>query len=130
MRGEGEDTRHIATGERGFGGGLRDRSLCTLSCVLPAAYEQVRGSRRGQPGLGLAGHRRVRRSSPWPAKTQTDTVSLILDATTANIAVFAIAAHTDEREAYVREVEPSCQVQLAGDILAILAGAGLSASPR
>jgi hypothetical protein len=36
---------------------------------------------------------------------ETQTVSLILDATSANIAMFAIAAHADEREAHVREVE-------------------------
>ena len=35
----------------------------------------------------------------------TGAVSLILDATTANIAMHAIAAHADEREAHVREVE-------------------------
>jgi hypothetical protein len=39
----------------------------------------------------------------------TETVSLIMDATTANIAMFAIAAHADEREAHVREVERSGQ---------------------
>jgi hypothetical protein len=33
------------------------------------------------------------------------TVALVLDAATANIAMFAIAAHADEREAHVREVE-------------------------
>jgi hypothetical protein len=33
------------------------------------------------------------------------TVTLVLDAATANIAMFAIAAHADEREAHVREVE-------------------------
>jgi hypothetical protein len=33
------------------------------------------------------------------------TVSLILDTTTANIAVYAITAHAGEREAHVREVE-------------------------
>jgi hypothetical protein len=38
---------------------------------------------------------------------QTQTVSLVLDATTANIAMFAIAAHADEREAHLREVERS-----------------------
>jgi hypothetical protein len=37
----------------------------------------------------------------------TQTVSLVLDATTANIAMFAIAAHADEREAHLREVERS-----------------------
>ena len=38
---------------------------------------------------------------------ETQTVSLVLDATTANIAMFAIAAHADEREAHLREVERS-----------------------
>ena len=32
-------------------------------------------------------------------------VTLILDAATANAAMFAIAAHADEREAHLREVE-------------------------
>jgi hypothetical protein len=36
-------------------------------------------------------------------------VTLVLDATTANVALFAIAAHADEREAHVREVERSGQ---------------------
>jgi hypothetical protein len=35
----------------------------------------------------------------------TQTVALVLDATTANIAMFAIATHADEREAHIREVE-------------------------
>jgi hypothetical protein len=35
----------------------------------------------------------------------TQTVTLVLDDTTANIALFAIAAHTGEREAHLREVE-------------------------
>ena len=35
----------------------------------------------------------------------SQTVSLILDATTANAVMFAITAHADEREAHVREVE-------------------------
>jgi hypothetical protein len=38
---------------------------------------------------------------------QTQTVSLVLDDTTATIALFAIAAHADEREAHIREVERS-----------------------
>jgi hypothetical protein len=38
---------------------------------------------------------------------ETQAVSFVLDATTANIAMFAIAAHADEREAHVREVERS-----------------------
>jgi hypothetical protein len=38
---------------------------------------------------------------------QTGTVTFVLDATTASIAMFALAAHADEREAHVREVERS-----------------------
>jgi hypothetical protein len=37
----------------------------------------------------------------------TGTVTLVLDATTASIAMFALAAHADEREAHSREVERS-----------------------
>jgi hypothetical protein len=40
---------------------------------------------------------------------QTQTVTMVLDDTTATIAMFAIAAHADEREAHVREVERSGQ---------------------
>ena len=36
---------------------------------------------------------------------ETHTVTLVLDATTASAAMFAIAAHADEREAHVREVQ-------------------------
>ena len=38
---------------------------------------------------------------------ETGTVTLVLDATTASIAMFAIAAHAGEREAHAREVERS-----------------------
>jgi hypothetical protein len=36
---------------------------------------------------------------------QSQTVTFVLDATTANIALFAIAAHADEREAHLHEVQ-------------------------
>jgi hypothetical protein len=38
---------------------------------------------------------------------ETGTVTLVLDTTTASIAMFALAAHADEREAHIREVERS-----------------------
>ena len=38
---------------------------------------------------------------------ETGTVTLVLDAATASVAMFAVAAHADEREAHVREVERS-----------------------
>jgi hypothetical protein len=38
---------------------------------------------------------------------ETGTVTLVLDATTAGIAMFALAAHASEREAHAREVEQS-----------------------
>ena len=59
-----------------------------------AAPEQAWPETDGPPILALAGR-----------DPDTGTVSLILDATTANIAMHAIAAHADEREAHVREVE-------------------------
>jgi len=36
---------------------------------------------------------------------ESQTVTLVLDTTTANAVIFAIAAHADEREAHIREVE-------------------------
>jgi hypothetical protein len=69
-------------------------------------------------------HARARRSSQisqpaWPETSgpritalarhdrETGTVTLVLDAATASIAMFAIAAHADDREAHSREVERS-----------------------
>jgi hypothetical protein len=36
---------------------------------------------------------------------ETQTVTLVLDTATANAVMFAIAAHADEREAHIREVQ-------------------------
>jgi hypothetical protein len=68
---------------------------------------------------GLRGRARYGRAHPgqaWPdidgpritalarQESETQTVTLVLDSTTASIAIFAIAAHADEREAHIREV--------------------------
>jgi len=64
-------------------------------------------------------HGRIHPEQAWPdtegprilalarRDPETQTVSLVLDDTTATIAMFAIAAHADEREAHIREVERS-----------------------
>jgi hypothetical protein len=64
-------------------------------------------------------HGRVHPEQSWPDidgprilalarhDPDTQTVTLVLDDTTANAAIFAIAAHADEREAHLREVERS-----------------------
>jgi hypothetical protein len=72
--------------------------------LLASAHARARHSRQapeptwpeaaGPPITALARH-----------DPDTGTVTLVLDATTASIAMFALAAHADEREAHVREVE-------------------------
>ncbi len=73
--------------------------------------EQVRAGavqrRNARGGRGAAEHligALLARRDP-----ETQTISLVLDDTTANVALFAIAAHADEREAHIREVERSGQ---------------------
>ena len=41
---------------------------------------------------------------------ETQTVTLVLDTATANAVMFAIAAHADEREAHIREVQGYGQI--------------------
>jgi len=69
--------------------GLRDRA--SQRAIVPA---QPAASIHGPHIVALAGQDRDSR-----------TVSLILDESTANLAIFAIAAHAEEREAHVREVQ-------------------------
>ena len=76
--------------------------------MLADLYERIRGGQipapqawpetDGPPVIAMARH-----------DPQTQTVSFILDATTANIALFAIAGHAGEREAHLHEVQQHAQ---------------------
>ena len=76
--------------------------------MLADLYERIRAGQipppqpwpetDGPPVIALARH-----------DPQTHTVSFILDATTANIALFVLAAHAGEREAHLREVQRHAQ---------------------
>ena len=68
---------------------LRQRVWEGIAAPAPAWPETD-----GPPIIALARH-----------DPDTQTVSLILDATTASTAIFALATHADEREAHLREVE-------------------------
>jgi len=74
--------------------------------LLASAHARARrGGRAPEPAWPEAAGPRVTalaRHDP-----ETGTVTLVLDTTTASIAMFALAAHADEREAHIREVERS-----------------------
>ena len=53
----------------------------------------------------LSGLREDQAAATWSVLTDGRRVTLILDATTANAAMFALAAYADERDAHLREVE-------------------------
>ncbi len=68
---------------------LRQRTWEGIPAAPPAWPETD-----GPPVIALARH-----------DPDTGTVSFILDATTANTVIFALAAHAGEREAHLREIE-------------------------
>jgi len=77
-----------------------DRADLMLADLYQRTWEGAAAPRQawpetdGPPVIALARH-----------DPGTGTISLILDATTASTAIFALAAHADEREAHIREVE-------------------------
>ena len=70
--------------------------------MLATRHRQAR-HRHAQPGQARPGTSEPPITALAHPDPETQTVTLILDA--ANIAMFAIAAHADEREAHFREVE-------------------------
>jgi hypothetical protein len=85
-----------------------------------AACDQIDRADTMLKGLhDRARHGRTHPGQAWPEtdgprttalasrNPESQTVTLVLDTTTASIAMFALAAHADEREAHVREVERS-----------------------
>jgi hypothetical protein len=76
--------------------------------MLKSLHDRARHG-RAHPERTLPGIDEPGRVALASHNSQTQTVTLVLDTTTANIAMFAIAAHADEREAHIREVERSGQ---------------------
>jgi hypothetical protein len=72
--------------------------------MLTARHQQVRHG-RSQPGQARPGTGEPQITALAHPDPETRTVTLILDAATANTVMFAVAAHADEREAHIREVE-------------------------
>jgi hypothetical protein len=72
--------------------------------MLAARYQQAR-HRLAQPEQGRPEAGEPQITALVHPDPETQTVTLILDTATANTVMFAIAAHADEREAHIREVE-------------------------
>jgi hypothetical protein len=72
--------------------------------MLAQFHEQVRQG-RALPGQAWPDSDGLRVLALACRDPDSQTVSLVLDTTTADVAIHAIAAHADEREAHLREVE-------------------------
>jgi hypothetical protein len=79
-----------------------DRADTLLASAHTRARHRSRAPEPAWPETGGPRITALARHDP-----DTATVTLVLDTTTATVAMFAIAAHADEREAHVREVERS-----------------------
>jgi hypothetical protein len=76
--------------------------------MLAARYQRPRHS-RSQPEQAQPETSEPQITALAHPDPETQTVTLILDAATANTVMFAVAAHADEREAHIREVEQLSQ---------------------
>ena len=72
--------------------------------MLAARHQRARHS-RSQPEQARAETSEPQITALAHPDPETQTVTLILDAATANTVMFAVAANADEREAHIREVE-------------------------
>ena len=101
-------SRGLRLGPVGANFGAACHQIDRADLMLAGLYERIRHGQvpppqawpetDGPPVIAMARH-----------DPQTQTVSFILDATTANIALFAIAGHAGEREAHLREVQQHAQ---------------------
>ena len=73
--------------------------------LLAAAHARARHGGRAAPEPAWPETAGPRITALARHDPDTGTVTLVLDTTTASIAMFALAAHADEREAHIREVE-------------------------
>ena len=81
-----------------------DRADLMLADLRQRAWEGI-----ARPRAGLARDRRPPDHRRRPPRPPQRTITLILDATTANTVIFALAGHADEREAHLREVQRHAQ---------------------
>jgi hypothetical protein len=76
----------------------------SADAMLAARYQRPRHS-RSQPEQARPETSEPQITALAHPDPETQTATLILDAATANTVMFAVAAHADEREAHIREVE-------------------------
>ena len=96
--------RGTALGPVGENFGATCDQIDRADVMLAARHQQARHA-RGHPGQARPAVGEPQITALAHPDPETQTVTLILDAATANAAMFAIAAHADEREAHLREVE-------------------------
>jgi hypothetical protein len=81
-----------------------DRSDLMLAAARDRTWHDSRRTRQAEPDTGGPGITALARYDP-----DGQTVTLVLDAATANTALYAITAHAQEHEAHLREVQLHAQ---------------------